>query len=122
MYEYQASVNKVHDGDTLRLNIDLGFNIHNENIDVRLFGVDAPELHRPDKLGEKARDSLKQWLVIHPGPYVMTSVKDKTEKFGRYLIKSFKSKDGHELITDQKNAGYLKAYTGEGPKPEWTPI
>ena len=119
MYEYSATVLTVHDGDTLRLNIDLGFDVFEGNMDMRLFGVDAPELKRPDKLGEKSRDALKAWLVAHPGPYVVTTVKDKTEKFGRYLVKTFIAPDGHEMITDQKAAGYLKPYTGKGPKPAW---
>jgi micrococcal nuclease len=119
LYNYAATLLAVHDGDTLRLNIDLGFRLHNEDMDMRLFGVDAPELKRPDKLGEKARDAIKAWFVDHSGPYVLTTVLDRTEKYGRYLAKSITAKDKHELIADQIAAGFLKPYTGKGPKPLW---
>lgn len=119
MYEYTATIFSVHDGDTLRMSLDLGFDIFRQDMDMRLFGVDAPELKRPDKLGEKSRDALQAWLVAHPSPYVVTTFKDKTEKFGRYLIKTLTANDGHELIADQLLAGYLKKYAGHGPKPVW---
>jgi len=119
MYDYLAGVVSVHDGDTLRLNIDLGFKVHNEDMDIRLFGVDAPELKRPDRLGEHSRDALKKWLVDHPGPWVVTTIKDHSEKYGRYLIRTFTAADKHELIADQKAGGFLKPYSGDGPKPVW---
>lgn len=119
MYEYTAKILSVHDGDTIRIDVDLGFEIHNTNMDVRLFGVDAPELKRTDQLGEKSRDALNAWLVAHPGPYRATTVKDHTEKYGRYLVSALLAADEHELINDQLSAGWLKVYSGSGPKPVW---
>lgn len=43
MYEYAATVLAVHDGDTVTINLDLGFHTWLKT-DVRLFGIDAPEL------------------------------------------------------------------------------
>lgn len=42
-FEYYAKVNKVIDGDTVNVDIDLGFNTFLCNQDVRLIGIDAPE-------------------------------------------------------------------------------
>lgn len=119
MYEYAASVLSVHDADTIRIDLDLGCSVHNVNLDVRLAGVDAPELRRPDQLGERAREALGAWLVAHPGPYRVTTIKDRTEKYGRYLVGFVIAPDGHELLADLTAAGWLKPYTGQGPKPIW---
>ena len=130
MYEYEASLISIHDGDTLRLSIDLGFSVHfltpnpeNEPQSIRFLGYDAPELKArkadPNGLGEEARDAVAAWFGLHPPPYTVKTEKDRTEKFGRYLIRSLTSADTHELIGDQVQAGYLKPYSGSGPKPVW---
>jgi endonuclease YncB( thermonuclease family) len=109
----------VHDGDTITLDVDCGFDWHMVHMDVRLGGVDAPELHRPDHLGEDARGFLLTWLAAHPGPYVITTEQDHTEKYGRYLVSALTAVDHHELIGDGLVAGWLKMYAGRGPKPSW---
>jgi endonuclease YncB( thermonuclease family) len=119
MYEYTGKILEIHDGDTIRIDLDLGLQIHQVNLDCRFYGVDAPELGRPDGLGEKARGEIVAWLTKHPGPYVMATIKDRTEKYGRYLLEAITAADGRELIGDLLAAGFLKPYTGHGPKPEW---
>jgi micrococcal nuclease len=119
MYEYQARVLSVHDGDTMRLDVDLGFNVHNINMDMRVSGFDAPELGRSDKLGEIARDAVLAWLASHIGPYLILTRKDQAEKYGRYLLARVLAVDGHDLIADQIAAGFLKPYSGTGAKPTW---
>ena len=44
MYKYQADVVRVVDGDTLVVNIDVGFNIRHE-ITARILGIDTHEIH-----------------------------------------------------------------------------
>lgn len=84
-YVYEAVVQSVYDGDTLRTDIDLGFStwIHNEPL--RLYGIDAPEIRgeeRPE--GLIARDWLRSQLP--PGTkIVIETLKDSREKYGRYL-------------------------------------
>lgn len=119
MFEYRAVILSVHDGDTLDLDLDLGFRLHNIQMVMRFSGVDAPELKRTDRLGEIAREALTGWLVAHPGPYLAQTEKDRTEKYGRFLLSALVAADGHELINDQLAAGHLKFYTGSGPKPTW---
>lgn len=119
VYEYGAQVLSVHDGDTLRLDVDLGFRQHYVGMDIRLAGVDAPELGRADHLGEQARDALDEWVASHPGPYRVTTTKDRQEKYGRFLVAALLAPDGHELLVDQAAAGWLKPYAGSGPKPSW---
>ena len=82
MYEYKATVISVTDGDTVRLDIDLGFNITIHNTPIRLIGIDAPEMNTI--AGKTAKTYLKELL---PAGTVVTlqSYKDKTEKYGRIL-------------------------------------
>jgi micrococcal nuclease len=120
MYEYAADVVQVHDGDTMRFNVDLGFDIHHASLDVRLAGIDCPELGRPDHLGEDARQFVLTWFQDNPGPYVLRTIKDHTEKYGRYLA-TVQAMDMplRWLIIDLLTAGLAKHYDGHGPRPTW---
>jgi hypothetical protein len=57
-----ARVIEVHDGDTLKLDVDLGFSCHMW-VWVRLKSVRAPELSEPD--GPAARNDVRLWLAEH---------------------------------------------------------
>lgn len=54
MYEYDCIINRVIDGDTVDVHIDLGFGVWLKNERVRLEGIDAPEVRTRD-LEEKER-------------------------------------------------------------------
>ena len=86
MYEYNCKIVRVIDGDSIILDIDLGFShfIHNESI--RLYGVDCPECRSRDK-EEKAAGLLAKEFVedaLHVGGIYRLQTKEKG-KFGRYL-------------------------------------
>ena len=53
MYDYRAKIVKVVDGDTVDVDIDLGFGVWLKDERVRLVGVDTPESRTRD-LVEKA--------------------------------------------------------------------
>jgi len=84
MYEYRAFVRKVYDGDTVTVDIDLGFDIILKNQKIRLLRINAPEVRGKERpLGLKSRDALREkignrWVVIR-------TQKDKKGKFGRWL-------------------------------------
>ncbi len=90
MYEYRCKIRRVVDGDTVDVDIDLGFGmwIHNERI--RLYGVDTPESRTRD-LEEKKYGLLAKSFVLSylpEGSYqTLVTVKDKAGKFGRVLGK-----------------------------------
>jgi micrococcal nuclease len=81
MYSYQATVIRIIDGDTVELSIDLGFSINFKQI-VRMYGINAPE-----KNTEYGKVTLQRITdLIPPGTIVkIETIKDKKEKFGRYL-------------------------------------
>jgi micrococcal nuclease len=84
IYEYNATVLKVTDGDTLHLSIDLGLDIYH-NIVIRLYGCNAYELHGKDK--DKGLAAKRFVSSVCPVGLTLTlqTVKDHKEKYGRYL-------------------------------------
>ena len=86
MYEYRVEVIKVVDGDTVDVNIDLGFGVWLKKQRIRLFGIDAPESRTRDldekRYGLMAKDYLKDRLA--DGAILKTRL-DKKGKYGRIL-------------------------------------
>ena len=82
MYHYKATVVRVVDGDTLYLDVDLGFFVR-LTINVRLYGLNTPEVIGKDReAGLKAKAYVEQTLP--PGTLVVIQ-SYKQEKYGRYL-------------------------------------
>ena len=87
MYEYACKVNRIVDGDTVDVTLDLGFDIHFFSR-VRLYGIDTPESRTRNK-DEKARGLLsKKYLVesiADKEVVIKTKMKDSRGKYGRVL-------------------------------------
>lgn len=82
VYERHATVVKVVDGDTLHLLTDLGCDTTLAMI-VRLYGINAPE--KSTTAGVVARDFVQRWVDTSGPTFVLRTVKDSREKYGRYL-------------------------------------
>lgn len=84
MYAYKAVCTRVIDGDTIELNVDLGFNIRHI-IRGRLFNVNAPELFSGinRETGRIAKEHVET-LVLNKELYV-TTYKDKMS-FNRWIV------------------------------------
>ena len=84
MYEYRAYVSKVYDGDTITVDIDLGFGIVIKSQKIRLVRINAPEIRGDERqTGLVSRDALRdkignKWVIIK-------TLKDKKGKYGRWL-------------------------------------
>jgi len=91
MWTYRCKLKRVVDGDTVDVDIDLGFGIWQMNERVRIMGIDTPESRTRDKIEKKfglaAKAKLKSLLV--PKPVLQTTISKKGEdmkgKFGRVL-------------------------------------
>lgn len=90
MYQYNAIIQKVVDGDTLEIDIDLGLSIWCRSERIRLYGINTPEVYGVKKgsaeweLGNKASEFVKTYLKENDH-IIVDTVKDKKEKYGRYL-------------------------------------
>lgn len=88
MYVYNATIVAVYDGDTVRANIDLGFSIHTHSVQLRLQGINAPEMRGDSAAaGLLARDALR--TMVLGKAVTINTFKDKQEKYGRYLAEIF---------------------------------
>ena len=117
MYEYRVKqVLRVVDGDTIDVDIDLGFDISFTSR-VRLAGIDTPESRTTDKrekaLGLEVKQRLKELLSKSSSLVIKTEKPDSTEKYGRILgwlfIDGAEKSINEGLIAD----GYAWGYMGE---------
>ena len=82
MYQYKATVLRVVDGDTLHLDVDLGFFTRMEII-VRLYGLNTPEVRGAERAaGLRSKAYVTE--VVPPGTLVVVKTY-KAEKYGRFL-------------------------------------
>lgn len=117
MYEYRIKkVIKVVDGDTIDVDIDLGFKISYTQR-VRLAGIDSPESRTKDlrekALGLEVKNKVKSAMDSAKTIVIKTELPDSTEKYGRilgwvYLDNSLKSLN--EQLIDE---GYAWEYMGK---------
>jgi len=85
---YRCKVNRVIDGDTLDLAIDLGFHLWIAKEHVRLIGVDTPEVFGPNASPEGKAASLKtvEWVAARTEQLLWVSkVYHARDKYGRSL-------------------------------------
>ena len=127
MYEYRARLVKVVDGDTVDVDIDLGFGIWMKDERVRIMGIDTPESRTRDKVeklfGKAASARVKELLEedIILKTQIARNGEDMKGKYGRilgdFIVERFE--DGkQEMLTDILVAeGYAVAYFG-GSKEE----
>jgi micrococcal nuclease len=88
MYEYKCEIDRVVDGDTVDVILDLGFSILHK-ARVRLYAVDTPECRTRNK-DEKARGLLAKNFILQAVKagekfVIQTHLKDSKGKFGRVL-------------------------------------
>jgi micrococcal nuclease len=115
MYEYRIKkVTNVVDGDTIDVEIDLGFSVSYAQR-LRLAGIDTPESRTTDKaekiLGLEAKEYLKSKVKDAKEVIVKTEKPDSSEKYGRilgwvYVDGSTKSIN-EQMIEDGHAWGYM---------------
>jgi len=114
MYQYEAQVLKVIDGDTLDLFIDLGFKI-GFNTRIRMIGIDTPEKNFP--YGQVVKQYLQQILG---GKTIFLDV-TKKDKYGRYLGVVYLNKNDEQSVNDKLiEINMAKAYHGASRADIWT--
>ena len=126
MYEYRASLVKIVDGDTIDVDLDLGFAVVLKKQRIRLYGINAPESRTRDLeqkiYGLAAKERLKNLLEEAEQIIVKTEIDKKARgKYGRILgtiyvgsinINNLMVDEGHAIVyyggTKQTNKWWLK--------------
>lgn len=123
MYEYKCKILRVVDGDTVDIDIDLGFGVWMHKERVRMMGIDTPESRTRDTVekafGLASKNRLKELLPIGSIQVLKTEIdksgEDKKGKFGRilgdFLIEGKRATD---ILIEE---GHAVAYFG-GSKEE----
>ena len=119
MYEYKSKILRIVDGDTVDVDIDLGFGVWLHKERVRIMGIDTPESRTRDKVEKKfglaSKARLKELMPIGSIQVLKTQIdksgEDKKGKFGR-ILGDFMIDT--KLVTDiMISEGYAVAYHGQ---------
>ena len=110
---YRAEVLRVLDGDTVDVNVDLGFGVYTKQR-LRIYGVNSPE--KDTEAGKAALQFVSETLYGASEVHIRTmkqsirSDAEKKEKYGRYLVQLVV--DGESLDSIIIKAGHGQAYFG----------
>ena len=116
-FVYQAELDRVVDGDTVDVILDLGFDVKLHKQRVRLAGIDTPESRTRDlaekKLGLAAKERLKELCV---GTFKIKSL--GKGKYGRILGIPY-TKDGKDICKMLIGEGHAVEYHGGTKTKVW---
>lgn len=119
-FTYWATIERVIDGDTLVVTLDLGFNVKLTDVHMRVYGINCPEKNTEE--GQEAMRYTKEWVAmddlyhaVKPKAYKVSVQDHKKDKYGRILGEIFYG--GESLGETLIKAGKAKPYFGVGEKP-----
>ena len=114
MYEYRCKVVKIIDGDTVDVDIDLGFGVWLHKERVRLFGIDTPESRTRDleekKYGLLAKDYLRRAANAAGG---LNLKSHERGKFGRILGSLYNDESGKSINEKMVEHHHAVPYHGQ---------
>tara|TARA_Y100000816_G_scaffold55777_1_gene36254 strand:+ start:968 stop:1384 length:417 start_codon:yes stop_codon:yes gene_type:complete len=96
MYHYPCKIIKIVDGDTVDVDIDLGFGVWMKNQRIRMYGIDAPESrtsNQTEKVYGVASKRFLEGMCDDKNGLVLRTHKDKKGKFGRILGELWRTTD-----------------------------
>ena len=115
MHEYHCVITRIIDGDTIDVDIDLGFDCWLHRQRIRLYGIDTPESRTRDleekKYGLAAKAFVEKFIPL--GSTALLNTKEKG-KYGRYLG-DFKVKN-QWLCTELLKHRHAVRYEGQRKK------
>ena len=104
MWEYRANAVHVVDGDTIDVEVDLGFYITRE-VRLRLADVDTHETYGVShdseeyRKGKRETEFVGEWIDEATGEYPLIVRTEKKGKYGRYIARVERAEDG-EVLND----------------------
>lgn len=106
LYHYKAICRSVYDADTIRADIDLGFDTWVLNKSIRFRGINAPEVRGRNKVaGIRARDALRE-LILDEELILHVNRGRHRGKYGRYIAEVWCSKEGESVNNWLVRSGY----------------
>ena len=109
MYEYKAVVTKVYDGDTITVDIELGFGIFFNGQKLRLAYIDTPEVRGEEReQGLVSRDRVRE--LIMGKEIKIKTYKDSKGKYGRWIAEVFYGDDEVNLNEQLINEGLAEKH------------
>ena len=117
MYEYKCKIIKVVDGDTVDVDLDLGFGVWLNNERVRIMGIDTPESRTSDKIeklfGMAAKERLSSLLGSEAilDTMINKNGENMKGKFGR-ILGNFRTINGEHCADVLMKEGHAVAYGG----------
>tara|TARA_B110000503_G_scaffold136341_1_gene218497 strand:+ start:2791 stop:3240 length:450 start_codon:yes stop_codon:yes gene_type:complete len=117
MYEYRVKVLKVVDGDTVDVDIELGFGVVLSDERVRIMGIDTPESRTSDEVeklfGKAAKHRLEELLseTAILRTQISKNGEDMKGKFGR-ILGDFVAPDGRMITEIMTQEGHCVPYFG----------
>tara|TARA_R100000781_G_scaffold54626_1_gene35674 strand:+ start:71 stop:484 length:414 start_codon:yes stop_codon:yes gene_type:complete len=117
MYQYKVKVTRVVDGDTVDVDIDLGFSVVLKKQRVRLYEIDTPESRTRDKEEKKFGLLAKNYLkkVCESGEQILLVSHDKG-KFGRILGELFVEGEDKSINMHMVDNFHAVYYYGQNKK------
>ena len=97
-YTYRAKYVRNYDGDTVRLDIDLGFGVWIKNQSIRLLGIDTPELRGDEKDAGMKSKTFTEEMLKNADSIIVKTKKDKKGKYGRWIGTIYILKSGSASI------------------------
>jgi micrococcal nuclease len=117
MYEYRCELVRVVDGDTVDVDIDLGFGVWLRKERIRLYGVDTPESRTRDKtekkFGKIASEVVQEYLDRTDTLILRTDQYDAVGKFGRIVGRLYNKKDTTSINDYLIQNNYAAPYYGQ---------
>ena len=117
MYEYNCELVRVVDGDTVDVDIDLGFGVWLRKERIRLYGVDTPESRTRDleekKFGKIASEVVEEYLDKTETLILRTDQYDAVGKFGRIVGRLYNTKDTMSINDYLIKNNYAAPYYGQ---------
>ena len=119
MYEYRAKLIKVVDGDTVDVDIDLGFGVWLKDERVRIMGIDTPESRTRDQVEKlfglaakkRVQELLEKNVVLKT--FAAKDGEDMKGKFGRILGDFYIESEGKLLTEVMIDEGHAVPYHGQ---------
>jgi len=122
-YHYRCRLLDVIDGDTVELEVELGFHAR-LTVRVRLEGIDTPEL-RGKTFDERcmahdAQALVAQWCEARADRIILRTVRDGRDKFGRLLATLIDQDTGETVQQALIAAKLARPYDGQTKRQPWT--